>query len=114
MKHLSYADKTVFLDDETADLLLEYTGLLAAERGGDTVTVRAVAQDGNEVDLTVVLNGATNMAGESTNSAMVPPSNAVAVEFLREKIALIRTPPVARPIDESSLPSLPQADGEPG
>ncbi|MBW9095381.1 hypothetical protein JNB62_17000 [Microbacterium jejuense] len=114
MKHLSYSDKAVFLDDETADLLLEYTGLLAAERGGDTVTVRAVAQDGNEVHLTVVLNAATSMAGESTNSDMVPPSNAVAVEYLREKIALIRTPPVARPIDESGLPSLPRLDGEQG
>jgi hypothetical protein len=43
---------------------------------------------------------------------MVPPSNAVAVEYLREKIALIRTPPVARPMDDSSLPSSPKVDGE--
>ena len=105
MKHISYADKTLFLDDDTADVLLEYAGLVAAQQGGDTVTVRAIGQDGNEVDATFVLNAATNMVAESTNSVVTPPSNDVPVEYMREKISLIRNPPPARPLDEAPLAS---------
>ncbi|MBW9110006.1 hypothetical protein JNB63_04275 [Microbacterium trichothecenolyticum] len=105
MKHVSYADKTVFLDDETADVLLEYAGLLAAQQSGDTVTVRAIGQDGNEVEATFVLNMATNMVAESTDSDVAPPSNEVAVEYMQEKISLIRTPPPAQPLDDAAIPS---------
>lgn len=103
MKHISYADKAMFLDDETADVLLDYAGLIAAQQTGDTVTVRAVSRDGNEVDATFVLNGATNMVGESASSTLEPPSNAVAIAYMRERIALIRTPPQAQPFDEALL-----------
>ena len=112
MKHISYADKAVFVDDETADLLLDYAGLLAAQRTGDTVTVRAIGQDGNEVDVTFVLNMATNMAGESTNSEVEVPANPVAAQYMREKIRLIRNPPPARPVEGDTLPTAPSGDGQ--
>jgi hypothetical protein len=107
MKHISFADKTMFLDDETADALMEYAGLLAAEHSGDTVTVRAVGQDGNETDATFVLNMATNLIAESTNSTLDPPENPVALKYMLERIALIRDPPPGRPMEPASLTSDP-------
>ncbi|MBW9119310.1 hypothetical protein JNB63_04320 [Microbacterium trichothecenolyticum] len=103
MKHLSYADKTAFVDDETADVMLEYAGLLAAEHSGDTVSLRAIGQDGNEVEATFVLNMATNIVAESTNSDIEPPANPVVVEYMPEKIAMIRNPPPARAIEDPDL-----------
>ncbi|MGP3533331.1 hypothetical protein ACTU3I_00945 [Microbacterium sp. RD1] len=99
MKHLSYGEKTVFADDVTADVLLEYAGLLAAEQSGDTVTIRAIGQDGNEVDATFVLNMATNLVAESTNAGVRPPTNDVAVAYMQERIQRYRNPPIAQPLD---------------
>jgi hypothetical protein len=109
MKHISYAGKTAFVDDETADVLLEYAGLLAAEHSGDTVSVQAIGQDGNEVEATFVLNMATNIVAESTNSDVEPPANPVTVEYMREKIAVIRNPPPARPVEDPN-----RSSGSPG
>ena len=65
-----------------------------AEHGvGDTVSLRAIGQDGNEVEATFVLNMATNIVAESTNSNMEPPANTVVVEYMREKIASISAVP---------------------
>jgi hypothetical protein len=110
MKHVSYADKTIFLDDLTADLLVEYAGLLAAEQSGDTVTVRAIGQDGNEVDASLVLNMATNLVTESTNSEIEAPANEVAAAYMRERIDMIRNPPSAKGFDTAGAPA---ADEDP-
>lgn len=95
MKHISFADKTLFVVDDLADLLVEYSALLGAAQSADSVRVRAVGQDGNEVDVDLVLNSATNIVSESTNSAMQPPENADAVAYMRTRIEIIRNPPEA-------------------
>ncbi|MFE7846545.1 hypothetical protein ACFUTX_15275 [Microbacterium sp. NPDC057407] len=112
MKHLSFADKSLFLDDESADLLLEYAGLLASERSGDTVTVRAVGPDGNEVDATFVLNSATNLIAESTNSDLQPPSNPEAADYMRQRIELLRNPPSVTPEENAGELSSDAAFGD--
>jgi len=90
MKHISFADKTVFVTDEAADSLVEYTALLGAAQSADSVRMRAVGQDGNEADVDFVLNASTNLVSESTNATMEPPENAEAVAYMREKIELLR------------------------
>ena len=112
VKHLSFADKNLFVDDITADVLVEYAGLLAAEQSGDTVTVRAIGQDGNEVDASFVLSMGTNLVAESTNSHMEPPDNEVAVAYMRERIGLMRNPPEAHALDAQSIPVLDGDDPE--
>ncbi len=103
MKHLSFADKTVFVGDEAADLLVEYAALLGATQSADSVRLRAVGQDGNEVEVDFVLNASTNLASESTNVTMDPPANVEAVAYMRRKIELLRNPPPAQPEDELQL-----------
>lgn len=102
MKHLSYADKTLFVDDATADALLEYAGLIAAEQSGDTVTVRAIGGDGNEVEVSVVLNAGTNLAAESTNAQVQAPANPTEVAYMLERIEQIRNPPQSQPIEDEA------------
>ena len=103
MKHLSYGDKTIFVDDPTADALVEYAGLLATAQTGDAVTVHAIGQDGNEVDVSFVLNQATNLVTETTNSHAQPPENPEALEYLRGKIDRLRNPPSVRPVDRADV-----------
>jgi hypothetical protein len=100
MKHLSFADKTIFVDDDAADCLVEYTALLGAEHTADSVRLRAIGQDGNEVDVDFVLNSATNLVAESTNSSLQPPTNKEAVDYMRSRIAAIRNPPPIQASDE--------------
>ena len=102
MKHLSFADKTLFVDDATADALVEYAGLLAAQQSGDTVTVRAIGGDGNEVEVSLVLNAGTNLATETTTGAMEPPGNPTEVAYMQERIELIRNPPQGQPIEDEA------------
>ena len=105
MKHISFADKTLFVDDDAADCLIEYAALLAAEHTGDSVRLRAIGQDGNEVEVDFVLNSATNLASESTNSSVEPPENAEAVEYMRSRIEVLRNPPTIVPSEELHLVS---------
>lgn len=91
-----YAGKSMLMDDETADALLEYAGLLPAARAGDTVTVKAVSPDGNEVEMTLLLNASTELVSESTHSQLGPPTNELVVAYLRERIAAMRNPPSAK------------------
>jgi len=102
MKHLSYADKTLFVDDATADALVEYAGLLAAEQSGDTVTVRAIGGDGNEVEASFVLNMGTNLVAESTTADVEAPANPTEVAYMLERIGLIRNPPQAQPFEDEA------------
>ncbi|WP_307381512.1 hypothetical protein [Microbacterium sp. W4I20] len=81
------------MSDDAADLLVEYAALLGQERSADAVRLRAIGQDGNEVEVDFVLNPATNLASESTNSSVQPPSNKEAIAYLRAKIDAIRNPP---------------------
>ena len=50
MKHVSYADKSLFMGDDAADTLLEYARLVADNERADTVTLRSMSTDGNTVE----------------------------------------------------------------
>lgn len=93
MKHITFADNAMFVDDETADCLTEYAALLGTENTADTVTLHVMGQDGNESEATFVLNPATNLVAESTNFRGRLPGNEEALAYMRERISQIRNPP---------------------
>jgi hypothetical protein len=97
MKHITFADKTLFVDDDTSDALVEYAGLLGAEGTADTVRVTAIGGDGNQVEADFVLNAATNLMAETTNSDMQPPRNDEAISYMRSKMDQLRREPSAQP-----------------
>ena len=104
MKHVMFAEKSLLMGDEVADYLLEYARLLAENAAADTVTVRAISPDGNTIDAALLLNAASVMMAESTNSTVEAPSNDEAVRYLRDRIDRLLHPPTARP--ETAAPDL--------
>jgi len=104
MKHITYGNKSTFLADEAADVLLEYAAVLADNGRADTVELRAIGPDGNEVTVIFLLDSGATLMSESTNSAMKPPENHDAVRYMRERVMNLSSPPQVRPEDET-MPS---------
>jgi hypothetical protein len=96
MKHVMFAEKSLLMGDEVADCLLEYARLLAENSRADSVTIRAISPDGNTIDAAFLLNAATVMMIESTNSTVEPPGNEEAVKYMQDRIDQILHPPTAR------------------
>ncbi|MDX2376722.1 hypothetical protein M4I32_07905 [Microbacterium sp. LRZ72] len=85
MKHITYAEKSLLIGDEAADLLVEYAAAVAAEDTSDTVALHAFGADGQEVSATFVLNSGTNLMAETVSGSMSEPDNTDAVRDLRRK-----------------------------
>ena len=92
MKHVSYADKSLFMGDDAADTLLEYARLVADNNRADTVTLRSISTDGNTVEASFLLDASTVLMVESTNSEVEPPDNSEAVQDMKERIDAITRP----------------------
>ena len=97
MKHVTYSQKSLFLGDEAADLLIEYARLVAKSQTSDTVTVPAVGSDGNQVRATFLLTTSTIIMVESTDSDFAGPLDEGTVEDLRQRIDRISAVNVAQP-----------------
>ncbi|QOC25149.1 hypothetical protein [Microbacterium hominis] len=96
MKHITFSDKSLLMDDEAADCLLEYARHLGNADTADVVTVRAISPDGNTVDAAFLLNARSTMLVETTNSVVEPPDNTEAIAYMRERLELLRHPPTAQ------------------
>jgi len=92
MKHVSYADKSLFMGDDAADTLLEYARLLADNERADTVTLRSISTDGNTVEASFLLDASTVLMVESTNSDVEAPDNTEAVQDIKDRIDAITRP----------------------
>ena len=92
MKHVSYADKSLFMGDDAADTLLEYARLVADNERADTVTLRSISTDGNTVEASFLLDASASLMVESTNSEMEAPDNTEAVQDMKERIEAITRP----------------------
>ena len=79
MKHVMYAEKSLMMGDEVADLMMEYAVLLARHRS------------------------ATIMVAETARSSFPEPENGCAVTYLKKKIGLIRAPPFAHGLDDMEI-----------
>ena len=98
MKHLTMADKSLLVDDKTADLRLEYAALLGQNDSADTVVVNAYGDDGDPVAVTFLLNGGVSLLAETSESTVPEPENADAIRYMEGKIQLIQSPPQAQPM----------------
>lgn len=95
MKHVMYAEKSLLMDDESADALIDYAAAVAASGGGDTVRLHAVGDDGNEVTVTFLLNSATVLIVETATAKIVTLDNDETVSAIHRKIQRLRNPPPA-------------------
>ena len=99
MKHLTYLDRSVLVDDEAADLVVRYAVALANAGHADAVGLRGFGADGDEVVVTLVLNPGTELMAEVTHTTMSEPDNHEAVAYMRERLALMESPPNSQPLD---------------
>jgi hypothetical protein len=109
MKHLTYADKSLLVGDEIADLLLEYAALLASNNIADTVDVRSISSDGDEVMAKFLLGEGAPLMTETTHSSLEEPDNLESEVYVKEQITRLTSSPRPIPIDQSEL-AADQAD----
>jgi len=98
-----YAEKSLMMGDEVADLMMEYAVLLARHGSADSVDVEAIGTDGDQVTATFLIGPATIMVAETARSSFPEPENGSAVTYLKEQIGLIRVPPLAHGLDDMQI-----------
>jgi hypothetical protein len=80
VEHVTIAGKSLLVGDEVADALIRRAALLGKVRSADSVVVRAVGRDGEEVEANFLLDPGTVMIVESTASELPDPDNAGALK----------------------------------
>jgi len=103
MKHLTYAEKSLLVGDSTADLLLEYAAALGTAGQADTVQVKAMSSDGDDVEATFLLGEGAPLMAETSTTKVPEPDNTEADTYLREKIQVLTHPPVAESLPEGDV-----------
>jgi hypothetical protein len=98
MKHVTYGGKPLLVDDDAAEWLMEYARALGSAHMTDTVTLRAIGADGNEVSVTFLLNAGTELMTETARSTGEAPRNDEVVGYMQERTRLILTPPPGQPV----------------
>ena len=101
MMHLTVAGKSLFIGDDAARAVLDYATALADRGRADQVTVRAIGDDGNEVEVSFVLGAGVVIAAETTNARIEPPDNDFVVADIRRRIGRLthRVAPTPRASD---------------
>jgi hypothetical protein len=94
------ADKSLLIGDEAADLLLEYAALLAQIGRGDSIQLRAIGADGDEVTVGFLLNSGTVLLTETSSSTLPEPDNSGTIGYMRKRLESYNLPPDDGPLDE--------------
>jgi hypothetical protein len=103
MKHVTYAERSLLIGDDAADLVLEYASALANEGASDTVRLNALGADGDEVVATLLLGQGVPLMAETSSTSLTALDNTEAVEYMREKLIQLADPPNAQPTDAPEL-----------
>lgn len=102
MKHVTFADRSLLVDDETADLLLVYAAALARRGEADAVDIRAFSSVGDEVTATLLLDVGAPLMAETTHSVLPDPDNGPALSYMREQVARL-SPIATNPVEAHVL-----------
>lgn len=102
MMHMTFADKSLLIGIDVADLLVDYSAVLAEAGQADSLTVNAYSSDGQKVTAKFALSEGAPIMAESTQTDLPDPDNSEAEAYLREQI-LSRSP--RRPVAPSAEPT---------
>ncbi|MEP6481839.1 MAG: hypothetical protein ABJA94_07520 [Rhodoglobus sp.] len=105
MKHVTYADKSLLIGDEAATTLLQYAAMLGSRGAADTVTLKALDGQGNDVEAIFLLNSGTVMIAETGNTTVPEPDNAEATDRMKERIREL-TPSEVLPLSADDILSF--------
>jgi hypothetical protein len=92
MQHLTFADKSLLIGDDLAELILEYSALLGRIGSADSVRIHAIGADGDDVVAGLLLNEGTSLISETSRSSLPEPANDDAEAYLRERISRFDIP----------------------
>ncbi|MFJ6654298.1 hypothetical protein ACIQLJ_16020 [Microbacterium sp. NPDC091313] len=111
MRHLTFGDKAVFVSDAVAEAVIRLALALSDEGRSDTVTVPAVTELGNRIQVTFLLTPHTTLAAETTDSRLELPDedDADVVAAIARRAEQVRGAP-ARPLLDPP-PALPDELG---
>jgi hypothetical protein len=101
MKHLTYADQSVLIGDEAADILIRFSALLAEKGHADAVSLNVIGNEGDSIVASFVLGSGTNLMAASTNSAIPEPDNTDGINYMNDKIVLLTSSNTAEPSAET-------------
>lgn len=104
MKHVTFAEKSLLMGDEAADLVLEYAAMLARNGDADTVEVAAYSADGDVVRAKMLLAEGAPLMAETAHTDLPEPDNDEALMYVREQMMRRSSPPPVQPAD-SSMPA---------
>jgi hypothetical protein len=104
VKHITFGEKNLLVGDAAADAILKYAAFLATQARGDTVQIRAISSDGDEVTVTFLLGPGVTMMAETSHTSLPEPDNDDAVAYMQA--APTRRPEVhpSVPFDDATLP----------
>ena len=94
MKHLTYGDKSLFVDDDAAALLIAYTVDLAESGDTDTVDVNAISSDGNVVTVSFILNAQSQLVAESATGEILGVDNESAIDYVTHQLRARNSHPI--------------------
>jgi hypothetical protein len=106
MKHVTYSEKSLFVDDELAELLIEYARLISQSGEADTVSVPAIGQDGNVVRAEFLLTPSTILMVESADADLEAPGDSDTAALLRMGIDRLSATNVARPMEDGPVDGM--------
>ena len=95
MKHVTFADKSLLIGNEATEILLDYAAVLAGNDMADTVHMNAISADGDDVIAIFLLNSGSPLMAESSTTTVAEPDNSIAIEYMTDRIRLLRNPPPA-------------------
>jgi len=99
MKLLNYGDTEWLVGDEAAELLMNYSVLMARASTADSINVTMLDSHGEPQNLNILIGPATMMTSRETESAFDEPTNDAAVAEVRGKISAIEDPPPVQPVE---------------
>lgn len=95
MKHLTFSDKSLLVDDATADAIIDYAALLTQHQSGDAVGLHVFGSDGDETDAKILLGPGASIMVETAHTSLPGPDNAEALAYVRQKMAELTARPSA-------------------
>ena len=104
MKHITFADKTLLVGDEVADLLVAYCTALANAQKADSVEVHGYSATGEEVAASFVFTTGSSLMAETVHTSMPAPDNTEAIEHMQVGLLKLRDQAVIIP-DDSTPPN---------
>lgn len=103
MKHMTYAEKSLMVGDEAADMLMEYAAELGRNRTSDTVIVRAITTTGDDVEATYLLGEGAPLMAESTHGRLPEPDNSAAIGYMKDRLRSLEKPGPIRAEDQRDI-----------